>query len=197
MEKKLSDELKQCLEERKCTGCDHYDIDTALACRGLLQKAYDRIKMYEDMEERKEENTERFTEKFKDGRNIIRKGIASVHHNGFGWFCDGEAVDKLAEYEDMEDQGKLLKLPCKVGDTVWYIDERLEKQGRKKVTVFFVDSGTVDNITLGGVMIPQVEVCNNTDNSWITFDKDDWNKYAFFTKEEAETALRKIKETEK
>ncbi len=46
--------------------------------------------------------------------------------------CDGDAVgikcqtrdfeekicNKLAEYEDMEEQGLLLKLPCKVGDTV-------------------------------------------------------------------------------
>lgn len=30
--------------------------------------------------------------------------------------------EKLAEYEDLEEQGKLLKLPCAVGDTVWDID---------------------------------------------------------------------------
>lgn len=26
---------------------------------------------------------------------------------------------KLKEYEDLEEQGRLIKLPCKVGDTVW------------------------------------------------------------------------------
>lgn len=31
----------------------------------------------------------------------------------------GEAIDKLAEYEDLEEQGLLLRLPCKVGDTVY------------------------------------------------------------------------------
>lgn len=30
---------------------------------------------------------------------------------------------KLAEYEDLEEQGKLLKLPCTVGDTVYRIEE--------------------------------------------------------------------------
>ena len=30
-------------------------------------------------------------------------------------------VQKLAEYEDLEEQGLLLRLPCKVGDTVYYI----------------------------------------------------------------------------
>ena len=30
-----------------------------------------------------------------------------------------KAIDKLAEYEDLDEQGKLLKLPCKLGDTVY------------------------------------------------------------------------------
>ena len=30
---------------------------------------------------------------------------------------------KLKEYEDLEEQGLLLRLPCKVGDTVWYVDD--------------------------------------------------------------------------
>ncbi len=29
------------------------------------------------------------------------------------------ALDKLAMYEELEEQGRLLKLPCKIGDTVW------------------------------------------------------------------------------
>lgn len=29
------------------------------------------------------------------------------------------AAEKLADYEDLEEQGRLLKLPCKIGDTVW------------------------------------------------------------------------------
>ena len=28
-------------------------------------------------------------------------------------------AEKLCEYEDLEEQGNLLRLPCKVGDTVW------------------------------------------------------------------------------
>lgn len=31
-------------------------------------------------------------------------------------------VEKLCEYEDLEEQGRLPKLPCKVGDTVYYIN---------------------------------------------------------------------------
>ncbi len=32
----------------------------------------------------------------------------------------GDVANKLAEYEDLEEQGLLLKLPCKVGDTIYY-----------------------------------------------------------------------------
>lgn len=35
----------------------------------------------------------------------------------------GDAIDKLADYEDAEEQGLLLRLPCKVGDTVYVICE--------------------------------------------------------------------------
>ncbi len=33
------------------------------------------------------------------------------------WYI--KAMDKLKRYEDLEEQGRLVKLPCKVGDTVW------------------------------------------------------------------------------
>lgn len=31
------------------------------------------------------------------------------------------AAEKLAEYEDLEEQGRLVKLPCKVGTDIYYI----------------------------------------------------------------------------
>lgn len=38
------------------------------------------------------------------------------------WLGIYGVIDKLAEYEDMEEQGLLLKLPCKCGSTVYKID---------------------------------------------------------------------------
>lgn len=29
------------------------------------------------------------------------------------------AMNKLANYEDLEDEGRLIKLPCSIGSTVW------------------------------------------------------------------------------
>lgn len=32
-----------------------------------------------------------------------------------------EICDKLADYENLEEQGMLVKLPCKIGDDVWFV----------------------------------------------------------------------------
>lgn len=50
------------------------------------------------------------------------------------------ALEKLAKYEDLEKQGLLLKLPCKVGDTVYYISDG------------FVESCTIEVIFLADYM---------------------------------------------
>lgn len=41
----------------------------------------------------------------------------SSFENAYGMAI--QALEKLAEYEDLEKHGRLIKLPCKVGDTVW------------------------------------------------------------------------------
>lgn len=48
-EKKLSEELRHCLEDDACGDCQYHEPETKLICRGLLQKAYERIKKHEEM----------------------------------------------------------------------------------------------------------------------------------------------------
>lgn len=40
-----------------------------------------------------------------------------------------EALKKLAHYEDLDEQGRLTEAPCKVGDTVYFLDRGKIKQG--------------------------------------------------------------------
>jgi hypothetical protein len=40
-------------------------------------------------------------------------------------------AEKLCEYEDLEEQGRLTKLPCKVGDIVWYADNEIKIESIK------------------------------------------------------------------
>lgn len=49
-EKKLSEELRRCLEYGVCRECEFYQSQKAtMVCKGLLQKAYEAVKRCEEM----------------------------------------------------------------------------------------------------------------------------------------------------
>ena len=99
----------------------------------------------------------------------------------------GKVADKLAEYEDAEEQGLLLRLPCKVGDTVytnmravgWYYRD---KNKPYKAKIVFIGINGTDNF---------VNVVYENDNM-LQFKFSDFGKTVFLTKAEAELALKKM-----
>ena len=119
---------------------------------------------------------ERLTEKFKDGRNILRKGITDIFHVGFGRFFEGEAVEKLAEYEDLEGKSRLLKLPCAVGDTVY---------------VVMTYSGCVEEIVITGFSVVSNVIFMMCDGE-TGYREDLFGKTIFLTRQEAEDKLSEM-----
>lgn len=85
-------------------------------------------------------------------------------------------AEKIKEYEDLEEQGKLLKLPCAVGDTVYrpYINTVIEME---------VISIVVQHII-------QIYYYGTSYRSVI----EDFGKTVFLTREEAEAALKEMGE---
>lgn len=61
--------------------------------------------------------SERLTKKHEDGEIFVPRDMVSILDNG----CVGKPITKLAEYEDLDEQELLVKLPCKVGSDVYYI----------------------------------------------------------------------------
>ncbi len=47
--KKLSEELRHCMESDRCGKCQYEEAETKLICEGLLQKTYELVKRYEEM----------------------------------------------------------------------------------------------------------------------------------------------------
>lgn len=48
-EKKLSEELRHCLEGEGCSKCSNFQSESRLTCPSLLKKAYEVVKRYEEM----------------------------------------------------------------------------------------------------------------------------------------------------
>ena len=56
-----------------------------------------------------------------------------------------KCLRKLAEYEDLEEQGLLLRLPCKVGDTVYKI---INQRDNYDDTVYQIVSSTIFELSM-------------------------------------------------
>ena len=57
-----------------------------------------------------------------------------------------DALEKLAQYEELEEHGLLLKLPCKVGDKAWYVRNCVIDQ--VEVDSFIYDIKLLVNVSL-------------------------------------------------
>lgn len=68
---------------------------------------------------------ERLTRRNEDGTTWVKCAVCDIQDkcDFTKETCCQELQDRLAELEDKIEQGTLIELPCKVGDTV-YIDER-------------------------------------------------------------------------
>lgn len=113
---------------------------------------------------------ERLTEKI--GNTNCVKGCGSNCKYGFQ-HCRTEdwencktiddVIDKLAEYEDLEEQGRLIKLPCHIGDSIYSVIE--------------------EGLTI-------VELKFSLD--FYARRKNDFDKTVFLTKSEAEQKLKEM-----
>ena len=99
-------------------------------------------------------------------------------------------LQELKEYRDLEEQGLLLKLPCKVGTTVYVID-----------TIYECDNDYMDCI----MEFPDRYQCERGFKCEYEHEKlvvspesfdfkmlDNFNKTVFLTKEEAEEKLKEL-----
>lgn len=91
-----------------------------------------------------------------------------------------QVLDKLAEYENLEEQGLLLRLPCKVGDTVYALRYGEEND-------FIVVETKI------------IEIRQNINGTFFeplisrkAYKVDDFGKEVFLTQAEAEKKLKEM-----
>lgn len=88
--------------------------------------------------------------------------------------------EKLAHYEDLEESGRLVVLPCKVGETVYYIIYENCLDGK---CIWFDDDGGCRKGGISSDYCPQKV-------AQMEFRLGDIDKNIFLTREEAEAALK-------
>ena len=84
------------------------------------------------------------------------------------WVIEG--LKELQHYKDLEEQGRLIELPCKVGDTVWEVAllPILPEDGMRAAYIIWGKEFELEDI-------------------------QDFSKTVFLTKEEAEAKLKELK----
>lgn len=137
---------------------------------------------------------DRLTKKFTDGspycEEIIDVGIEDINYPTYV----GRAVDKLAEYEDLEEERKLLKLPCAVGDVVFFSYEKFN----------FVFPAIISQIIISDLGEGRFRVqyngcfldgCGAPEKDF-EFDMEDFGKTVFLTFSAAEQVLKKVRKND-
>ena len=105
-----------------------------------------------------------------DGICTQRGLIATFYQN---LWAMAELREKLKYYEDLEEQGRLLVLPCKVGDTVYEIIEETVPN-----RYFYINEWKVQDVSTQSIKYA---------DEWESYDYEN----LYFTREEAEAALER------
>lgn len=124
---------------------------------------------------------ERLTERVNDG--LIMTKQDSGDNVSYYWDWDEEnfkVAEKLATYEDLEEQGLLVRLPCKVGDDLYCIV-----------------NGEVKKLKVHSFGVPDFEITDiefkYVDGFKIVRFVGELGKTVFITREEAEKKLEEMK----
>ena len=117
---------------------------------------------------------ERLTKKYSDGTHGSSDDLP-CGENSYDY--KNLLIEKLGKYEDLEEQGRLIRLPCKVGDTIY---------GLHKAMVCELDTEKIGiSKMLSGEILYLID-------GW-ELDKGDFGKTVFLTKAEAESKLKELR----
>ncbi len=93
-----------------------------------------------------------------------------------------EWLEKSKEYQHLEEQEKLVKLPCKVGDTVYGISMgKLISLTVNEISIFYMKGERVINVK-----------CQNNDE-FRNYVEREFGKTVFLTKAEAKAKLKELR----
>lgn len=153
--------------------CYDMDIDAREFARALMHRYAG-----ENMATKDEEFDEEITEYLADEPIERIGGLIAVFYSNL--WAMANLRERLKYYEDLEEQGKLLKLPCAVGDTVFRVNE--------SVIPMIVIGVAIRNEN--ELVLQTKEINYGGEN---LYKNSSIGKTVFLTREDAETALKKLR----
>ena len=128
----------------------------------------------------------------KETMKMMREFIGHASHR---LDCEDSRVKslkkKLKEYKDLEEQGLLLRLPCKVGDTVY----RVNAGAKEPVIKMRVLQVNYKQLREDRIII-RIDAMNDNDMGESCYLLEDFGKNVFITKSEAEAKLKELEGAE-
>ena len=136
---------------------------------------------------------ERLTDKNADGNYFYRKCFEKCDGLGASRKCDNCEIttsicEKLGKYEDLEEQGRLIKLPCEVGDIIYRVNAGA-KEPVIKMRVLQVNYKQLHKDRI----IIRIDAMNDNDMGESCYLLEDFGKNVFITKSEAEAKLKELR----
>lgn len=144
----------------------------------------DKLADYEDLEER-------LNNVYGDCDGLLLRVVETLEkHSGIdianntlkSRLLTDEDVDKWEKFKQLEEQDRLVKLPCKVGDTVYGISMgKIIKLIVNEISIFYMKGEKIINVK-----------CQN-DDMFRNYIEMEFGKTVFLTKSEAEKKLEELR----
>ena len=134
---------------------------------------------------------ERLTKTYSDGTHAAADNLPCGENS---YTYKGLLLEALGKYEDAEEQGLLLRLPCKVGDTVYCIYERYTKCSENEQEFDEYSCQGCECLECDSHKEFYVQSQKTYSFDWIVSNLKRFGKTVFLTKTEAEQKLKEIEE---
>ena len=128
---------------------------------------------------------ERLTKRNSDG--IVGTELKYYNYNNFQ-----KMARKLAEYEDLEEQGRLVILPCKVGDMVYLICSRYSECSKYKERLDEYNCQGCEEDECDSHKEYYIHINHSVSIEWIVRNLNNFGKTVFLTQAEAEQKLKEM-----
>lgn len=128
---------------------------------------------------------ERLTKTYLDGTHGVSDSLP-CGENSYDY--KNLLIERLGKYEDLEEQGGLIKLPCKVGDALY----RVNKGAKDPVIMMRVLQLCIKQLRKDRTVIKIITI-NDDDMGESCYFLENIGKTVFLTKKEAEVKLKELR----